>query len=286
MNFVTRLKSIKELDKLSQLGIDVFSLDTPFSTKVLNVFTLEEIAEISKRHNVYLLMNRMIHEEDVPLLDDYFNNLKQLPVKGIVINDLSIYVMAKKHNLDNLIIYQPGTMNTDTFSEKYFSNLPVKGITISREITLEEITKFGNTSLELSLIGHGYLDMFYSKRKLITHYKTYKGLAGFIPRDNYNLSLNEEIRPNDFYPILEDKYGTHIYRSKKLISFKQFNQLKPIIKDFFIERIFLSDEELFDSIKLYQEEISLDDFNNLYSNYDEGFYFKRTEKVKGENDEA
>lgn len=286
MNLVTRLKSIEELKNLSQLGIDVFSLDTPFTTKKIHQFTIDEIKFISKEYNVYLLMNRFIHEADLEELDKYFNEIKDTNIKGIIVSELTVYVMAKKYGLDHLIIYQPGTMNTDTYSEEYFNTLNIKGITISRELTLNEIKQFGQTKLELSLIGHGYIDMFYSKRKLITHYKTYKNMKGFIPRDNYSLTLNEEIRPNDFYPVLEDNYGTHIYRSKKLSSYEELNDLNLIINDFFIERIFLTDEEFIDSIKLYKNKIALSDFNLLYKDYDKGFYYRRTEKIKGERNET
>lgn len=288
MRLVTRLKSITEIEKLHQLGVDVFCLDTEFTAKRIAKFSLKEIQEITETYPVkfYLLINKIIHEEDLDSLSFFLKAIQNYKISGIVIADLTVYVVAKKLNLEHLIIYQPGTMNTDTFSEEYFSKRNIKGITISRELTLEEIRHFGNTDIELSLIGHGYLDMFYSKRKLVSNYLIHKNRTELNLKNNYNLRLNEEIREKEYYPIFEDEYGTHIFRSNKLISKNETTYLKPLITDFFIERIFLTDEELIDSIQLYKDQVTLSEFQQKYSNYDSGFYYKRTEKVKGELDES
>ena len=288
MRLVTRLKTITEIEKLHQLGVDVFCLDTEFTAKRIAKFSINEIKKITETHpeNFYLLINKIIHEEDLDNLSFFLKTIQKYRISGIVIADLTVYVVAKKLHLEHLIIYQPGTMNTDVFSEEYFHKRNIKGITISRELTLEEIEHFGNTDLELSLIGHGYLDMFYSKRKLVSNYLIHKNRTDLNLKNNYNLRLNEEIRESEYYPIFEDEYGTHIFRSNKLISKNEIEDLKPFIKDFFIERIFLTDDELIDSIKLYKDQITLFEFQLKHSNYDSGFYYKRTEKVKGELDES
>ena len=288
MRLITRLKTIEEAKKLNQFGIDIFCLDTDFTAKKISKFSLKEIEELQNEYpnQIYLLINKMIHEDDLEKLTKFLKSIKLLNISGIVIADLTVYVLAKKLDLEHLIIYQPGTMNTDTYSEKYFSDRKIKGITISREITLEEIKEFGKNSIELSLIGHGYLDMFYSKRKLVTNYLIHKQITGIDLKNNYNLRLNEEIRENEYYPIFEDDFGTYIFRSKKLISFNEMNIFKELIKDFFIERIFLTDEELINSIQLYKNQITMSEFLQKYPDYDAGFYYKRTEKVKGELDES
>lgn len=288
MRLITRLKTIEEAKKLNQFGIDIFCLDTDFTAKKISKFSLKEIEELQNEYpnQIYLLINKMIHEDDLEKLTEFLKSIKLLNISGIVIADLTVYVLAKKLDLEHLIIYQPGTMNTDTYSEKYFSDRKIKGITISREITLEEIKEFGKNSIELSLIGHGYLDMFYSKRKLVTNYLIHKQITGIDLKNNYNLRLNEEIRENEYYPIFEDDFGTYIFRSKKLISFNEMNIFKELIKDFFIERIFLTDEELINSIQLYKNQITMSEFLQKYPDYDAGFYYKRTEKVKGELDES
>lgn len=287
MQFVTRLKTKEEIDKLNQLGIDIFCLDTDFTARKVEHFRTSEIIDLAKQYpdRIYILVNKIIHEQDLKPLHTFFSKLQSSKIAGIVINDFSVYLVAKKYQMDNLIIYQPGTFNTDTYSKTYLASRNLKGLTISREITLDEIKNFEANDIELSIIGHGYLDMFYSKRELLTNYFIHKEIKNKKSKNNYDFKLNEEIRPNEFYPILEDEFGTHIFRSKKLISYDQIETLNPLIKDFFIERIFLSDKELEASIQLYKNQISLNDFLNQFKDYDSGFYNQRTEKVKGELDE-
>lgn len=292
MSLVARLKKLDEIEHLSQLGVDVFCLDTKYTTNKINVFTIQTIDKVKKITNtinkkLYVLINKIIHEEDLIDLQEFLLELKTIKVDGIIIYDLTVYVLAKKLGMEELIIYQPGTFNTDSFSKQYFSKKDILGITLSREITLEEINKIAESTYEidLSLIIHGYLDMFYSKRKLISRYLEHKGISGKDLINNYELRLNEEIRPNDFYPILEDEFGTHIFRSKKLISIDEFELLKKNINTFFLERIFMSDEEYYDSIRLYNNKISKSEYLEKYKDYGSGFYYRRTEKVKGELNE-
>jgi len=293
MNLIARLKDVTEIEKLNQLSVDIVLLDTVFSVRVLNRFNFKEINKIvfhCKNFNIktYISINKMIHEEDLKPLKLFLEKIEKIDINGIVISDLTVYALAKQLNLESKIIYQPGTMNTETYSIKYFEKHSIKGITLSREITLDEIKEilFYKTNLELSIIGHGYLDMFYSKRKLLTNYFTYKNISKKDIIDNYNYRLNEEIRKNDFYPILEDKYGTYIFRSHKLISWNEIEIIKSKITDFFIERIFMEDEEYFDSIKLYNGNMDIESFLIKYNNYDLGFYYKPTQMVKVVSNES
>ncbi len=292
MKLVARLKTIEELDMLNQLGVDVFSVDTKFTTKRISMFDLDDIKQIvdyATNHlkQVYVLINRMIHQMDLEDLNAYLKALKNIRISGIVINDLTVYVLAKKLGMETKIIYQPGTMNTDSFSATYFSKRSMKGITLSREITLQEIKMISDShqDIECSIIGHGYLDMFYSKRQLITNYVLHKNMQGEDVVNNFNMRLNEEIRPNDFYPIVEDEFGTHIFRSNKLISYLELEELNELIQDFFIERLFIEDTEYFDTIRLYNNSMSYEEYQQLYQGFDSGFYYTRTEKTKGEHDE-
>lgn len=293
MYIVARLKSKEEIEQLYHLQVDAFSLDTVFSVKKIALFDVAEIKEIlhlASRHNiyVYLNINKMMHESDLLPLENFLKEFQDTHISGIVINDLTVFVLARKLGLGQKIIFQPGTMNTDSYSAKYFAEREIRGITLSREITLDEIETITEyrPKLEYSLIGHGYLDMFYSKRRLLTNYFIHKGIQGKDILNNHHFRLNEEMRAEEFYPIVEDEFGTHVFRSKKLISIDEIDVLKSRIDDFFIERLFLSDEEYYDSIRLYRGNITKEAFLKKYNDFDSGFYYRRTEKRKGDLDES
>jgi len=285
MRIVARLKKITEIEKLINLKVDCFLVDTPLSVRAVNRDLFNELDQIiSYGKDIYLLINKMIHEEDIPLVKQLLKTVKDKKISGIVAGDITMMVLANEQGLKDKVIYQPGTMNTNSFDNEYFFMKQIKGITISKEITLEEIIKiFDNKKCELSLVGHGYLDMFYSKRKLITNYFIYKNVVKENIMDNDKFRIKEEMRPDSFYPILEDESGTHVFRDKALNSFEEIEVLKTEIDDFFIERIFMDDEEYYDSIKAYQDHSFVNEFLSKYNDhYNKGFYYQYTEKLKGD----
>jgi putative protease len=288
MRLVARLKNLNEIEKLINLRVDCFLVDTPLAIRAINKDLFNHLDKIkSFGKDIYLLINKMIHEDDIENAKEILEIAKEIGVSGIVVGDITLMVLADEFGLKNKVIYQPGTMNTSSFDNEYFFLKQIKGITISKEITLEEIKKiFENKKTELSLVGHGYLDMFYSKRKLISNYFIYKSNDKKNIVDNDSFKLKEEMRPDSFYPILEDEAGTHIFRDKALNSFAEFNELKMGLDDFFIERIFMSDEEYYDSIAAYQDQSLVEEFLIKYQdNYNKGFYYQYTEKLKGDLNE-
>jgi len=288
MRIVARLKKLDEIFKLINLGVDVFLVDTPLTVKSINKNLFDSLNDLFVYNKpVYLLVNKIIHESDLVNLNKILQIAKNKLVEGIVCNDITVMVKARESGVENKIIYQPGTMNTNSYDSEYFFTKNIKGITISKEITLEEIIKiFKNKKTEFSLVGHGFIDMFYSKRMLLTNYFIYKNITHSKIQDNYYFHLNEEKRPDNYYPILEDMGGTHIFRDKALESFNELDILKEYLDDFFVERIFLSDEEYYDSLLAYNDNTFVPDFLKKYQeHYNKGFYYQYTEKIKGELDE-
>ena len=285
MRIVARLKKITEIEKLINLKVDCFLVDTPLSVRAINKALFDDLDKVlSYGKDVYLLINKMIHEEDIPLAKKLLEIARDKKISGIVAGDITMMVLSDEYGLKDKVIYQPGTMNTNSFDNEYFFVKQIKGITISKEITLEEIKKiFNNKKCELSLVGHGYLDMFYSKRKLITNYFIYKNVVKDNITDNDKFRIKEEMRPDSFYPILEDTSGTHVFRDKALNSYEEIDCLKTGLDDFFIERIFMDDEEYYDSIKAYQDQSFVNEFLSKYDDhYNKGFYYQYTEKLKGD----
>jgi len=290
MNIVVRIKNQEEIKHLADLGADVFLLDTDvITTKAIYPLeqnsmshVIEKIKKINKK--VYIFINKMIHETDLQILNNWLFFLKTQDVDGLVINDFTVYVMARDNDLSDKIIYQPGTMNTNAYDVIYLKD-KIKGMTLSKEITLDEMKAMMDSSsdIEYSLLGHGYIDMFYSKRKLIKLYSQHKDLENFQTHGK-EFTIEEKTREGIFYPILEDNHGTHIFRDKKLESFNEVKHLP--FHDLFLERLFMDDQEYFDAIRTYHGQLSPKDFLDQYGQeYHKGFFYTRTEKTKGEKNE-
>ncbi len=290
MKLVVRIKNKNEIKHLAEIGANVFLLDTnDLTTKVIFPLDKSQLISINQTINnlgkeTYVLLNKMIHESDVALVKSWLLVFKDIDIDGIVINDFTIYVLAKELGIEDKIIYQPGTMNTNSFDVSYLEN-KIKGMTLSKEITLEEIIEMmkASNNIEYSLLGHGFIDMFYSKRKLISNYFIHKNLVGRKVKYNDHFVIEEKTRENTFYPIYEDEMGTHIFRDKKLQSFDEVRKLKNQLSDLFIERIFMGDEEYYHSISAYLNVEAEKSFIEMYGDaYHQGFYYTPTEKTKGE----
>ena len=290
MRIVVTLYDIDEIQRMAAMGADVFLVPThELSTKTRSAFSMDELAAvIQKVHQVgklaYINLNTMIHEENLPALDAMLSHLSTLDVDGIVCFDLTVLTEATRFDLAKKIIYRPGTMNTNSYDPWFFHKLQIKGLTLSKDITLEELVAIGENyqGLEISVVGHGYLFLFYSKRPLLKNYFDHRGISVAGTRNSESLRLIEKSRKTDLYPILEDRFGTHIFRAKKLQSFNEIKVLRPYLADFFIERIFLDDTEYYASIAAYADESAEPDFLRTYGReYDTGFYYQKTLVTKG-----
>jgi putative protease len=156
-------------------------------------------------------------------------------------------------------------------------------MTISKEITLEDLKDIcKDRPLELSMIGHGHLNMFHSRRPLIENFFKYQRSEYEELINNKNLRIVEEIR-NESYPIFQDRHGTHIFRDKALESFQEVNEIKKSLDVFIIDGIFKDTDYLIEVVKIYQTIIKeetqtlAEEQSKLYKeDHDSGFLYKKT----------
>jgi len=284
LNIVTTLYHENEINKLIDLGVDVFLLNTDcLTTRSTQNFSRNDIRDIStilhqKNKLMYLNLNSMIHENDLEIVQSYFEFLQSINLDGIVVFDWTYYPIAKEYGLENKLIFQPGTLTTNLYDPWFYESKSIKGITLAREITLDSINVIiqNKKKIELSIVGHGYQPMFYSRRPLIKNFLLDKTIdEKYLNRTGFY--LEETTRDNYRYPIYEDRFGTHILREKKLESFNEVNYFRAYINDFFIERFMLEDEELYDTLQAYQDLSLVEKYREKYSSqYDSGFYYKQT----------
>ena len=291
MRLVATLRNREEIAKLSRLGTDVFLLETDRLTRALgSPFSPEEIIHLARmihlrRKKVYVLLNTILHEDDLETAAAFLEAIVKAKIDGVVCYDLSYHPLLRTLHLENRLIYQPGTYNTNPYDLLFYQNLNLKGITLARELTIAEIRDFftAQHTLELSFSGHGYQEMFHSRRQLLKAYFTHKGINDPASIAESNCFLREKQRQTEFYPISEDSFGTQIYRSGKLRSFAYLDEFDLHLADFFLERRYLSDQEYYDAISAYRKKRP-DSFLEQYpSGYDEGFFQTPTERVKGDS---
>lgn len=246
--------------------IDKLSVNSSF------YMTKEEIAKIDfKNKEVFLCINKIMHNEDLKLLTTYLEYIKDKNIK-ILFYDMAVYNIAKRLNvIDKLIIYQDH-LNTSILSNNYYLNLGIKGSYLSSDITLEELLDIKkNTSGLIMFTVYGYIPIFYSRRYLITNY------LKFIGKDKKDSNYSIESESLKKYIIKEEDYGTTVYTEKPINLINYLDKLNNI--DYLVLHSNNILEEEFDSI--------LNKFINRETMKEEECYLgfintKSIYKVKGE----
>ena len=278
---------IDGIKQLSLNGADIFLIgNSTFGNRLVHSYSVQEILEAnnlikSLNKEIYIVVNMIVHNKDLKSIKDFLNTIKEFDVDGIVFGDLGVYQLAKKIGIEDKLIYSPETLNTNYYDPIFWSGQGIKGLTISKEITLEDIKEISkDKSLEISLIGHGHLNMFHSRRPLIENFFKYinKDYEDYI--ENRNLRVVEEIR-DESYPIFQDNQGTHIFREKSLESFKEVKILNEYLDIFIIDGIFKDNKYLEKTVKYYKDildnNIDCDEVSKLYEgDHDSGFLYKKT----------
>lgn len=291
MNIVAWAYDESELEKFSSVGVSTVLLETPFTRNKSTEYNEERFLNLIQQAkalglSVYLSFNTMIHERMIESITKFIDFVKERSIDGFVVFDFTLYQILKKVQLESKMIYQPGTLTTNYFDPYFCKVHNLKGITISKEITLHQMLEIMMVTdgIEYSYVGHGFLEMFYSRRPLIQDYYMFKGWEPLNVLNHKEYYLIEQLRENEPYPIVEDDFGTTIFRSNKLISFNELGVLKPYLTDFFIERFHLSFEEYTDAIEAYINPKLQKTYLDKYPlHIDSGFYYREIgSKKEGE----
>ncbi len=269
------------LDQLLEKDIEGIIIGIEgFAQRSDALYTPKEITPIiknAKRHHktVWLNCNALFHEPDLTTLENVLNTIKTLDFDGLLFADLAVYSLAEKLGFTDRLIYYPETYITNPQDLDFWQKQAIKSAVLARELPLDAIeTTAAKTAFPLTLFGHGYVNMFHSKRRLLKTFFDYTNSTADPTKKTY--TIKEELREST-HPIYQDTFGTHIFREKPMASFNVYSQLVPLI-DYLIIDSLLIDETRFltivdDYIKI-QSQIDIDIAS--YSDHDDGFFFKKT----------
>lgn len=259
-----------------------------FSVRLTNSFTSDEInivIDYAKKHSkeIYLSLNKMFYDRDFPVLDDFLTKINLNDLTGIIASDLGLIHFLFSKKLNSKIIWQGETLSTNRFDFNFLEKFNIKGSFVAKEITLEDILDIGkHKKYKLYLLGHGYFNMFYSKRKLISNFNKHYNLD--YKGNKYGYHLEEQARIGERYPILEDENGTHVFRSRVTNSFNVLEEIKEDVDYFVIDTLFKDDIYGKNILNLYKngyEESLVESILKTYDEkWDDGFYTTKTVYLK------
>ena len=183
---------------------------TKFTSFGAKRFSFIEIEEISRKKEIYLLLNSLIHEDNLQIFKKEADKLASLNICFIV-QDFGALSHLCRVIPANRIIYNPYTTicNSDdliTYNKSF-------GVVTSITDNLSLLEKINLTnSGDVLLLIYGHYPIYQSYRKVISLYEDYKNVQ---INKSKNISLKEDTR-NDLYPLIENEYGSFIFSNDKV----------------------------------------------------------------------
>lgn len=296
IDFIATPFEFGDLERLQNAGATSVVIATPFfSARGAAYFSIEELPALRQecrrlKLNMLVLVNRFFVEEELPQLRTHLQLLKDLDVEGIYYGDEGVLQEAILLGMSEKLIYNPDTLITNKEDVQYYLDEGIRMVTISKEITLEEICSIARgVQGECEVVIHGRLNMMHSKRNLISNYLDFIGKSEDI-KDKHSLYIMEETR-DDHMPIVEDDLGTHVFTGFTLSSFDEIEDMVNAgIRHFRIDGIFKDIDYVCEVLSLYRKILNKElkgrevyqEFVKQYpqDHVTKGFYYTKTSKVK------
>jgi len=249
-----------------------------FSRKV--IIDIINICKI-RNQNVYIAVNKIIHESELDKFISYIEYLQDLDIDGIIFGDLAIYQIAKRYNLIDKLIYNPETYITNYESVRFFAKKGIKRVSIAKEITLKDITTIASKNdLEIDILGHGAINMFHSMRDLVSNYFRFLKYEEPTRHREENLYLIEQKR-DDKYPIFEDQFGTHVFSSYDLCTVNYLDKLiESNVTSIRIDGLFKSNNELLEITQIYYQALKDYKADKEKYNHNKDLYIKQLKEIE------
>jgi len=198
-------------------------------------FTKETLAQAieythQKEKKIYLTLNVFAHNQDIVALEEYLEEIKGLAFDAFIVSDPGIFALLRE-KCPQIPIHLSTQANTTNYrSAAFWHEQGAKRIVLARELSLGEIREIRENTpedLELEAFVHGAMCISYSGRCLLSAYMTgrdaNRGECAHPCRWKYR--LEEEQRPGEYYPFVEDERGSYIFNSKDLCMIEHIPEL-------------------------------------------------------------
>ena len=208
MRYIYKICSIvrntKEIEKLEPL-VDAFIIPIKdYSINYESYFTLEELDKIKTEKEIFVSINRNIHNNEIEAFKELLMSLNEKNIKGVIFYDIAVINLKNKLKLKYDLVWSQEHLTTNYMTINYWNEKGAKYTYLSSEITIDEIKEIiDNTTSKLFLNVFGHIPIFTSRRHLVNNYIETFSLN---KSDSYVLS-----KEGKTYPITDSDNGTTVY---------------------------------------------------------------------------
>ena len=175
----------------------------------------------AKGKKIYLTLNTMPHAHEYPALREFLLSIKDAGIDACIIADLGVMALVKEILPDMEIHVSTQASIVSPEAALAYVALGAKRLVLARELTLSEIKAIKAAlpkDIELEAFVHGSMCVSYSGRCMLSNSLTgrdaNRGACAQPCRWGY--TITEEKRPEQPYPIEQNKLGTFIMSSKDM----------------------------------------------------------------------
>lgn len=212
------------------IGGELFSL----RAKARN-FDREEIQKAAElchasAAKLYVAVNIIGHDSHFEGLGEYLQFLESAGVDALIMADAGM-IMTARSAVPNMPIHlstQASATNSETFC--FWHQNGISRIVAARELSLEELSYIRAHTpkeLEMEAFVHGAMCMSISGRCLLSAYMAGRdaNLGECAQPCRWQYRLVEEMRPGEYFPVMEGEEGTYIFNSKDLCMIEHLPEL-------------------------------------------------------------
>jgi putative protease len=251
---------------------------------------------------VHLTCNTIPHNEEIPRLPAFLEQVNDIGVDAIISADLGTIGMVKKYapNAELHVSVQSGICNYETANAFY--NLGAKRVVLARELSLKEIAEIRAKTpkeLEIEAFAHGAMCVSFSARCLLSSYMTGRDAnrGDCAQPCRWSYSLMEEKRPGQYFDITETDKGTYILNANDLCMAEHLDKMRDAGVDsikiegrakshYYVAVTTNAYRGALDSLKNADGEWKcpewvMEELNKIsHRNYSQGFFFGRPENAQ------
>ena len=199
-------------------------------------FTFDELNDAARDvhaagKRLYVTVNALAYSDEIALLGDYANRLKDCGADALIVSDLGVLTTIRRACPSMELHVSTQASCTNFAAAKTWYELGAKRVVLARELTVEQIKALRARvpdGLELEAFVHGAMCMAYSGRCLLS--------AAILGRSGnrgdcaqpcrWSYALVEETRPEQSFPIVQEGDSGYILSSRDLNCVELLDELK------------------------------------------------------------
>lgn len=250
---VNKLEDVYTLD-----NVDAYLLaNRQFSYRFVESFCINKINKVRKyahdnNKKVYILVNKIFKDDDLEKLEIFLTKLKKANVDGIFFTDFAVFVLAEKLEMADKCIFYHETFLRNTYDILTYQESGIKKIICSKDMHLKDIKLLPKENKDsYGIICFGYIPLYESQRKILTHYISMNKLPKSLLYSN-TLSLKEHTR-DDRYKVIEQEGVSSIFDSKVYSYLPYIKELSENINMFIVDSLFFETSYIKEVVELIKK---------------------------------